>query len=109
MTPPSPAPRLRVPEDVARLLRGLHPELKRKIRQALRTVQADPQAGKPLREELAGLRSYRVSRFRVVYRIAGPTAIDIIAVGPRRSIYEDTLRFVRRNGPLGPGNDCPAD
>ena len=88
--------RLRVPDDVAVLLRELHPSLKRRIKGALRAVQQDPRSGKPLREEFAGLRSYRVSRFRIVYRIADKTTIEIIAVGPRKHIYEETFRLLRR-------------
>ena len=42
------------------------------------------------------MRSYRVARFRVVYRVADRTTVEIIAVGPRRNIYEETYRLVRR-------------
>jgi mRNA interferase RelE/StbE len=86
---------LRVPEDVARLIRGLHPDLKRRIRSALDDVLADPAVGKALRGELLGLRSCRVSRFRIIYRVAG-TVIDVVAIGPRRTIYEETWRRLRR-------------
>jgi mRNA interferase RelE/StbE len=57
--------RLRVSDDVASLTRGLHPDLKRKIRSALDDVLADPTVGKTLRDELAGLRSCRIFRFRI--------------------------------------------
>jgi mRNA interferase RelE/StbE len=90
--------RLKVPDDVAALIRGLHPDLKRKVRSALAYIVDDPALGKVLREELASLRSYRVGRFRIVYRVAG-TAIEIVAVGPRRTIYEETWRRVRKNSP----------
>ncbi len=89
---------LRVPDDVASLIRGLHPDLKRRIRTALDHVLADPGVGKTLRDQLAGLRSCRVGRFRIVYRVAG-TVIDIVAIGPRRTIYEETWRRVRRRPP----------
>jgi mRNA interferase RelE/StbE len=42
--------RLRVPGDVASLIRGLHPELKRRVRSALDAVVADPSIGKALRD-----------------------------------------------------------
>jgi mRNA interferase RelE/StbE len=92
------ARRLRVPGDVAELIRGLHPELKRKIRSALDDVLADPSLGKALRDELSGLSSCRVGRFRIIYRVAGPV-IEVVAVGPRRTIYEETWRRVRRRSP----------
>ena len=91
-----PERRLRVPGDIASLIQGLHPDLKRKLRAALDAIMADPSIGKALRDELAGLRSYRIGRFRLVYRVAG-SIIEIVAVGPRASIYEETWRRVRRD------------
>jgi len=90
--------RLKVPDDVAALVRGLHPDLKRKVRSALGDIVDNPAIGKLLRDELAGLRSCRVSRFRIVYRVAG-TTIEIVAVGPRRTIYQETWRRVRKRSP----------
>ena len=86
--------RLRVPDDVASLIRGLHPDLKRKIRSALDDILADPTVGKALRDELAGLRSCRVSRFRIVYQVVG-NVIEVVAIGPRHSIYKETWKKVR--------------
>ena len=90
--------RLRVPGDVASLIRGLHPDLKRRVRSALDAVVVDPSVGKALRDELAGLRSSRVGRFRIIYRVAG-SVIEIVAVGPRTTICEETWRRVRRDLP----------
>jgi mRNA interferase RelE/StbE len=90
-------PKIRIPEQVAELIRKCHPELKRKIRSALERIQANPQAGKQLRDELTGLRSYRVSRFRIIYRSSSRNTIDIIAIGPRRIIYEETYRLIKKD------------
>ena len=90
--------RLRVPGDVALLVRGLHPDLKRRVRSALDAVVANPAVGKALRYEWAGLRSCRVGRFRIIYRVAG-SVIEIVAVGPRATIYQETWRRVRRELP----------
>lgn len=89
------AGRLRLPPEVVALLRGLHPDLKRRLRAALDRIVADPSVGKALKAELAGLRSLRVGRVRIVYR-ESHDAIDVVAVGPRERIYEETLRLVRR-------------
>ena len=86
---PSPR-RLRIPHEVAALVRGLHPALKRKVRAALRTILDDPYAGKALRNELRGLRSYRVGRFRIIYRLRRD--VELVAFGPRDSIYVETYR-----------------
>jgi mRNA interferase RelE/StbE len=88
--------RLRVPGPVAELVRGLHPELKSKVRAGLDVIRTDPSVGKELRDELAGLRSLRVGRFRIIYRIAPRRLIDLVAIGPRRTIYQETLRLLRR-------------
>lgn len=86
--------KLRVPPALAALIRGLHPQIKRKLRGALEVVAADPSCGKPLKEELAGLWSLRVGRFRLIYRVGAGRRIDLVAFGPRERIYEETLRLV---------------
>jgi mRNA interferase RelE/StbE len=86
--------RLRVPDDVADFIRGLHPGLKAKVRAGLDAILADSGAGKPLKEELAGYRSLRVGKFRIVCR-PHKTVVEIVAVGPRRVIYAETWRRIR--------------
>jgi len=49
-----------------------------------------------LREKLAGLRSCPVARFRIICRVAW-RVIEVVAVGPRQTIYQETLRKVRRS------------
>ncbi len=88
--------RLRVPGRIEELVRSLHPELKRKVRAGLDLIRTDPGVGKELRDELAGLRSLRVGRLRIVYRVAARRLIDLVAIGPRRTIYQETLRLLRR-------------
>ncbi|MDO9372290.1 MAG: type II toxin-antitoxin system RelE/ParE family toxin [Gammaproteobacteria bacterium] len=88
--------RLRIPDEVARLIRGLHPHLKKKLKASLQTILSDPRSGKALKEELAGLWSFRVSRFRIIYRMRGAQQIEIIAVGPRERIYEETFKLMRK-------------
>ena len=89
--------KLAIPDHVAELIRGLHPDIKRKVRSALESVVDDPLIGKALKDELDGLRSIRVARFRVIYRIREGRAIEVVSVGPRKSIYEETLRLLRRD------------
>ena len=86
---------LKVTDELAHLVRSLHPELKRKIKAALKRILSDPGGGKALRDELAGLRSFRVSRFRIVYRISG-RIIEIVAIGPRVQIYQETYRLIKK-------------
>ncbi len=76
----------------------MHPSIKKKVRSALQTIVNAPTCGKQLKEELAGLRSFRVGRYRIVYRIGEDRTIELVSVGPRRSIYEETYRKLRRGG-----------
>jgi mRNA interferase RelE/StbE len=87
--------RLRVSTPLADLISGLHPELKRKVRAGLDIIREEPSAGKELRDDLAGVRSLRVGRFRIVYRVTAGRLLELVAVGPRDTIYEDTFRFIR--------------
>ena len=89
---------LLVPDEVAELVRRLHPQLKAGIKTALRDILDHPACGKALKDELDGLRSYRFKRFRIIYRIA-PGGIDIVAIGPRRYIYEETFLIISRENP----------
>ena len=89
-----PAIRFRAPAQVAQLVRGLHPDIKRKVRAALDRLALDPGAGKALQGDLKGLRSLRVARFRIIYRGPARRVIEIVAIGPRDRIYEETLRLV---------------
>lgn len=88
--------KLRVPDDIVTLIRGCHPQLKRKIRAGLRHILVEPESGKSLKEELEGLKSYRIGRFRVVYRISSKRMIDVLAIGPRRTIYEVTYKIIKK-------------
>jgi len=89
--------KLLVADHAASVLRMLHPDIKRKLRTAFQVIAADPYAGKALTQELDGLRSYRVSRFRIIYRIKQEKRTEIIAVGPRERIYEETYRLVSKS------------
>ena len=88
--------KLRVPDHLRKFIRGLHPEIKRKVKGSLKIIITEPNTGKPLKDELEGLRSYRVSRFRIIYRIVARREIQLIAIGPRDRIYEETYKLIRK-------------
>ena len=75
-------------------MRGLHPDIKRKVRAALDGLAKDAKAGKALQGNLQGLRSLRVARLRVIYRAPARRVIEIVTIGPRDRVYEETLRLV---------------
>jgi len=92
-----PPNKLFLPDDAASLVRSLHPQLKKKVRAALEAILSAPASGKELKEELAGLRSLRVSRYRIIYRISAGRRIEIVAIGPRDRIYEETYRMLEKS------------
>ncbi len=75
-------------------VRALPPDVKRRVRAAIDELKLDPTSGEPLGGELSGLLRARVGRYRVVYR-ATADAIEVVAVGPRRTIYVDLERLRR--------------
>ena len=79
--------RLEMSQAVRNLITHLPPELKRKVRTAFRAIAADPHQAKELKDELVGLRSYRLGNARIVFRLTGQI-VEVIAFGPRRDIYE---------------------
>lgn len=68
-------------------IRHLPPNLKRKVKDGLREIAGNPASGKALRDELAGLRSYRIGNCRIIYQ-ADERAITLITVGPRKTVYQ---------------------
>ncbi|NOU12267.1 MAG: type II toxin-antitoxin system mRNA interferase toxin, RelE/StbE family [Nitrospira sp.] len=89
--------RLDMPPHVAEVIRSLHPDLKQLIKSAIRAIVANPECGEPLKGELDGLRKYRVRRFCIVYSIdQKKRIIRLMAVGHRRSVYEELAERIRR-------------
>ena len=94
--------RLRYTPIAAERIRKLHPQVKREIREGIKELLISPLVGHPLQFELAGLRSYRVRTYRIIYRVHDEeSCLDIVFVGPRRNVYEElrTLLLAR------PGED----
>ncbi len=86
-----------IPPHVADVIRHLPPDIKRSVKQALRSLSRDPLSGEPLLRELEGMRKYRVRRFRIVYAVEHRRRmIRIFAVGHRRESYEDLADQIRR-------------
>ncbi len=93
--------KFKAPDSVAGFIRNLHPHLKKKVKASLYAILSDPYSGKAPKDDLAGLRSFRVSRFRIIYRIPDQQLIEIVAIGPRERIYEDTFLLLKRKEDSG--------
>jgi mRNA interferase RelE/StbE len=82
--------RAALPPDVAKFIAHLPPGVKRAVKAGIRALAVDPNVGDPLHGELEGSFKYRVRRYRIVYQIdKRARVIRIVAVGHRRSIYEE--------------------
>lgn len=86
---------LEIPSELLSFLKTLHPGIKRKIKAGLKEITANPSIGKVLKDELEGLRSYRVGRYRIIYKDVS-SILEIIEIGEREKVYEDTLRKLVR-------------
>ena len=65
--------------------------------EAVHAIAINPECGEPLKRELDGLRKYRVRRLRIVYAVHQKTrVIRLMAVGHRRSVYEELIERIRR-------------
>jgi mRNA interferase RelE/StbE len=88
-----------IPPHVAEDMRHLAPELKRSVKQALRSLSSDPFSGEPLLRELSGLWKYKVRRFRIVYEVDRKSrVIRIFAIAHRRDVYEELADRIRKAG-----------
>lgn len=80
-------------------LRLLHPEIKTKVKAALDIIVSEPGAGESRQDALKGLNSFGPGRFRILYRIGSKRVIEIIALGPRKTIYQETDRLLKKTPP----------
>jgi len=88
--------KLVAPKELQKLIRTMHPSLKKKVKASLKIIVSEPYSGKALMEELSGLRSFRISSFRIIYRIKEPGQIELVAIGPRERIYKETFRIIQK-------------
>lgn len=85
-----------IPPHVAQSIRHLPPELKRSVKEALRSLSSNPFSGEPLLRELAGLWKYKVRRFRLIYEVDRKARlIRIFALGHRQEVYEELAEQLR--------------
>lgn len=81
--------RVRFTAEAARLIAKLPPEIKQLIRSAIDDLREDPRRGAELAGALAGYRSRKSRRYRIIYRLnQEERALDIYHVGHRRDVYE---------------------
>jgi mRNA interferase RelE/StbE len=78
--------------ECSRLISKLLPEIKRLVRSTIDALLTKRDMGTELTGELEGYRSYRVRRYRIIYRVnEDDSCLEVYHVGHRRDVYE-TLR-----------------
>jgi mRNA interferase RelE/StbE len=89
-----------IPPHVTEIIRHLPPDVKRSVKQAIKSLSADPFSGAPLLRELSGLWKFKVRRFRIIYGLDRKArVIRIFAIGHRREDYEELADRLRRVAP----------
>ena len=56
------------------------------LKEAIRELSENPLQGKKLKGELEGLRSHRVGRFRIVYRVI-KDLVEVVYIDDRKDVY----------------------
>ena len=75
--------------EAARLLSKLHPENKKLIKNGLKDLRKSPDAGGNLQEKLSGFKSYKLKRYRVIYKmIEENKEIHTYYIVHRSDVYE---------------------
>jgi len=83
-------------ESARDTIRKFPPLPKRLLRKALRELEGDLFFGEPLERELVGLYKLTVKGYRIIYRVVKERKeIQVIAVGPRKTIYLDLLELLK--------------
>ena len=85
--------------ECARLISKLPTDVKGLVRSTIDVLLLKPTIGTELVGELDGYWSYRVRRYRIIYRVNEKTScMEVYHVGHRRDVYE-TLRSILSRGP----------
>ena len=81
--------RVRFTPEAAELLSKFHPENKKQIKAAIKELRQDLHSGGDLEEELSGFKSYKMKRYRILYKLnEAENVIEVYYVGHRRDVYD---------------------
>ncbi len=73
-------------DEARKNLHGLHIDVQRNIRRAVKQLASGTGEGKPLTGRLQGFFSYRVGKYRVIYAL-NRDVMTVHIVGHRREVY----------------------
>ena len=76
-------------QKAAKAILKLNPSIRKRIKRGIEELQLKPDIGKQLTGQLKGLRSLRISKYRIIYKKeTADLIVLIIAVGHRKSVYD---------------------
>lgn len=88
--------KIKLTPEAHKILSKLHPEQKKLIKKALKELCDSPHRGSELQGELAGFKSFKPKRYRIIYRISVEKRnIEIYYIGHRRNIYEEFRKLLK--------------
>ena len=82
--------------EAARLLSKLPPENKKMIKAGLKALSQSPDSGAELQENLSGFKSYKLKRYRIIYKLTEDNTIQIYFIGHRRDVYEQFQSLLQK-------------
>ncbi|OGH06112.1 MAG: hypothetical protein A2W22_04355 [Candidatus Levybacteria bacterium RBG_16_35_11] len=81
--------RLRISSRAENEIKKISRSHQKAIISALAEIKEEPFLGKPLTRELTGRFSFRVSVYRIIYKVSKKDrTIDILTIGHRSTIYK---------------------
>lgn len=89
--------------EAARIITHFPPEVKKLIRASIDEVVTEPFKGDELHMELAGFRSLKPKRYRIIYKVDEvDSTIEVYYVGPRRDVYQNFKKLLSEIRPKTP-------
>ena len=77
---------VRLSRQAIKALEAFAPRFKEHVKEAIREISQNTLIGTQLKGDLKGLRSYRLSSFRIVYRFS-KTVVEIVFLDHRKDVY----------------------
>ena len=82
---------------VAEVFRCLHPEIRKQLKTGMMELAEKPYNGKFLQNELSGFWTYKIKRYRIIYKIDhNSKLLKVYMVGHRRDIYNLFSKLIQK-------------
>ncbi|MBI3351858.1 MAG: type II toxin-antitoxin system RelE/ParE family toxin [Nitrospirae bacterium] len=88
---------VRISSSAGDVIKKLHPEIKKLIREAIESLRTAPLSGDELQGELGGYRALKPKRYRIIYKAdMEKFLIEIYFLRPRRDVYENFRKLLEQ-------------